>query len=72
MKIIIEKAKCIGCGSCQAVCADFFELRDDGKSHLKGGTFNNEKDMEELEIKEAGCAKEAMEICPVQCIKLSP
>ncbi len=68
MKIILEKSKCIGCGTCAALCEKFFELAEDGKSHLKGAEINPEK--EELEIKEQGCAKEAVEACPVQCIRI--
>ncbi|KKT26765.1 MAG: hypothetical protein UW11_C0006G0031 [Parcubacteria group bacterium GW2011_GWA2_43_9b] len=29
MKIIIERQKCIGCGSCVAVCDKYFEMADD-------------------------------------------
>ncbi|MFH1229529.1 MAG: ferredoxin [Candidatus Aenigmatarchaeota archaeon] len=65
-KIIHEVEKCIGCGACAAVCPNFFEMGDDGKSHLKGG--KEVKDKEELTIKEVDCAKDAENTCPVQCI----
>ncbi|MBZ9572772.1 ferredoxin [Patescibacteria group bacterium] len=70
MKIIIEKEKCIGCGSCAALCPKFFEMAEDGKSHLKGSKFDPKTEKEELEIKEPSCAKEAAEVCPVQIIKI--
>lgn len=70
MKIILEREKCIGCGSCQAICPDVFELKEDVKSHLKGGKGNPDEKSEELEIPEVSCVKEAAEICPVQCIKI--
>ena len=35
MKVIHEIEKCIGCGACAAVCADYWEMKD-GKAHLKG------------------------------------
>jgi len=70
MKIILEKTKCIGCGSCQSVCPDFFERAADGKSHLKKSRFNAKKEIEELEITKAGCAREAAEVCPMQCIHI--
>ncbi len=58
MKINIDKEKCIGCGSCTAVCPDVFELDDNGKAYLKeGGEETDEK-----------CAQEAADICPVQAI----
>ena len=46
-KIKLEREKCIGCGSCAALCPKYFELIDDGKSHIKGAT---KQDVEELEV----------------------
>jgi len=68
MKIIQERSKCIGCGSCVAVCSKFFKMADDGLVDLKEARQNG--DSFELEIKEVDCAKEAAEICPVQIIKV--
>ena len=58
MKIKIDKEKCIGCGSCVAVCADYFEMDDDNKARLKDG------------VNGAECAQEAVDICPVQAIEI--
>lgn len=68
MKIIIETKKCIGCGSCVAVCPDYFELGDDGKAKLNGG--KNEGNSNVLHTNKEGCSREAIEICPVECIKI--
>jgi ferredoxin len=70
MKIIIERPRCIGCGSCVAVCPKFFDLAsdDDGLVNLKDGTQNG--DNFELEVIDVDCAKEAADICPVQVIKI--
>ncbi len=57
-KIIHDREKCIGCGACVSVC-DNWEMGDDGKAKLK-----------KTEVEEVGCNKEAVEICPVQCIKI--
>ena len=69
MKITHQQNKCIGCGSCAAVCPDFWIMGDDGKAKLKGS-----KDMGngvfELEVDSPGCNKEAESVCPVQCIKI--
>ncbi|MBI5148060.1 ferredoxin [Candidatus Pacearchaeota archaeon] len=54
-KVKIDKEKCIGCGSCVAVCAGNFELKGD-KAFVK----KTESDLE--------CNKEAADICPVQAI----
>lgn len=60
MKIIFDEEKCIGCGSCQAVCPKFWKLADNGKAEYMGPQ----------ELKEEGCNKEAAQACPVQCIKI--
>ncbi len=64
-KIKLEREKCIGCGSCQALCPKYFELTDDGKSHIKGSA---KQDVEELEVEKIECAESAVEACPAQCI----
>jgi ferredoxin len=64
-KIKIERGKCIGCGSCAALCPKHFEIIDDGKSHLKNA---EKKDIEELEVEKLECAEPAAEACPAQCI----
>ncbi|MCX6722760.1 MAG: ferredoxin [Candidatus Staskawiczbacteria bacterium] len=66
-KIKLEREKCIGCGSCQALCAKYFELVDDGKSHVVGAT---KQDIEELEVTKIECAESASEACPAQCIHI--
>jgi len=66
-KIIIEKEKCIGCGSCAALCAKYFEMGEDGKSSLKDAP---KQDVQELEVENVECAEAASEACPVQCIHI--
>lgn len=68
MKIIQEREKCIGCGSCVAVCPKYWELAEDGKSNLLGSKPQGKN--YELELEKAGCNQEAADICPVQCIKI--
>jgi len=55
----VNRDKCIGCGLCTSICADVFEIADDGKARVK-----NPK----------GCGKcdckEAADSCPVQAISL--
>jgi ferredoxin len=59
-KIILEREKCIGCGSCEAVCPKNWKLQEDGKANYLGA----------IETKEIGCNQEAADNCPVQCIKI--
>ena len=56
--IKIDKEKCIGCGSCSALCEEVFEMRDDGKAHVKDPK------------SKLPCVKEAKEACPVEAITI--
>jgi len=56
-KIEINKSKCIGCGTCTALCPEIFELKG-GKAAAK----RKESDK--------ACVEEAADSCPVQAIKL--
>jgi len=66
-KIILDKEKCIGCGSCAAVCSDFFEMGPDSKSHLKDSTDIGEG-KEELKTDNSACAADAKSACPAEAI----
>ncbi len=68
MKIIQEHSKCIGCGSCVAVCSKYFEMDKNNLAIIIGGAMKGEN--MELEINEETCAKEAADICPVQIISV--
>lgn len=72
MKIVLYRSKCIGCGSCAAVCPGFFEIADDGLSHIKGSQRDAEGN-DSLETKEEDkkCVAEAAEVCPVQIIEIT-
>jgi ferredoxin len=71
MKIIQEKSKCIGCGTCASLCSRYFEMQDDGKAQLiEPDLIDKESERYEKTIEEVSCAKEAVEGCPVQCIEI--
>lgn len=59
IKIKVDREKCIGCGSCVAVCEKNFELKD-GKARAK-----------KTEVKEIGCNQEAADVCPVGAITIT-
>ena len=56
--VSINKEECIGCGSCESVCPEVFEMID-GKASVKAGkaSLNSPN------------VKEAIEICAVDAIK---
>ena len=70
MKIIHEREKCIGCGSCAALCSKYWEMAEDGKARLLGSKTNPKTGNDEREIERVECNQEAAEGCPVQCISI--
>ena len=73
MKIVQKYKDCIGCGACVAVCPDFWEMNEkDGNARPKQGKKNSKTGDYEFEVKKnkIGCNKDAIEICPVQIIKI--
>ena len=67
-KIIHDRPICIGCGACAAVCPDFWEMVEDGKSDLKKAKKMGERQVREIDKIE--CNMEAAESCPVNCIHI--
>ena len=68
VKVILERPLCIGCSNCAQVCPEFWEMAEDGFSHLKGS--GKEGENEEREFDEAGCNMQAAEECPATCIHI--
>jgi ferredoxin len=33
--VSVDTKTCIGCGACAALCPEVFEIKSDGKSHVK-------------------------------------
>lgn len=68
-KVIQEREKCIGCGSCAALCPKYWEMAEDGKSRLLNSIQKGEGNFE-LEVVDIECNKEAADSCPVQIIHI--
>ena len=60
MKVTVDQKKCIGCGSCVATCPKHFKMNAKGKSEVIDAKVD--KITPEL--------KDAVDCCPVQCIKV--
>lgn len=58
-KIIVDKEKCIGCGTCIALAPEIFEMDDAGKSNIKKSSKINGETL-----------KLAIDSCPTQAIKI--
>ena len=56
--VSVNKETCIGCGSCEAVCPDVFEMKD-MKAVVKSGADSKKS-----------CVREAIDTCPVDAIKI--
>jgi len=69
-KIIHEREKCIGCGSCVALCPKYWEMAEDGKARLSGSKENSKTGNSELEVEKIECNQEAADACPVQIIHI--
>lgn len=71
-KVLHYRDGCIGCGACAAVCEQYWDMHDDGRSFLKGSKLQEgvSDTVYELEVDEAGCNIDAEEVCPVQVIKV--
>jgi ferredoxin len=61
MKPVVDHDLCIGCGACEDVCEDVFQLKEDGLSYVI-----NENPGEEL----YGCTRDAADSCPVDAITI--
>ncbi len=61
MKAKVNKDICIGCGACQAILPDVFELEDDGLATCKEENITDDNKDE---------VKDASESCPTGAIEV--
>jgi ferredoxin len=58
-KVTVDAATCVGCGLCEQLCPDVFQVQGDGLAHVKADS-------------SATCnLKEVADQCPVSAIKIS-
>jgi len=62
-KINYNEEECIGCGACTVQCPENWELVE------KNGLFKAKP--KQTNLSDIGKNKEAEEVCPVNCIKIS-
>jgi len=56
-KLVIDKAKCIGCGTCVALSPKVFKMTDDGKAEIIDETADSKENIQNT-----------IDACPVQAI----
>ena len=72
MKVIIERATCVSCGSCWETCPGLFEQDPDDsfsriiEKYRANGNMAEGTPAEDL----VACAREASDLCPVQIISI--
>ena len=59
MKVKVNKDSCIGCGACEAICPEVFQLNDEGLSTV---VYDESKTVDESSV------QEAVESCPTGAI----
>lgn len=73
MKVIYDKEKCIGCGSCAVVCSDSWDISANGKAILKKAKLNPKTAKYEVVFEwsdEIGCNSDVVDVCPVGAITI--
>jgi ferredoxin len=60
MKVVVNQSNCIGCGACESICPEVFQINDEGFSTVVGKEedFNNHE--EEI--------RDAVDSCPTGAI----
>lgn len=60
MKVVVNQGNCIGCGACESICPEIFQINDEGLSTVIGSEedFNNHE--EEI--------RDALDSCPTGAI----
>lgn len=68
IKVIHERANCIGCGACAAISSDFWKMDEDGLSTLIGSKEEGDKFTLEISEDKKTENQDAADVCPVQII----
>lgn len=58
MKVKVDPALCIGCGACEGICPQVFQMEGDGLAHVVEGA----------DCAASGCCQDAADSCPVAAI----
>lgn len=68
-KVNVDQDVCTGCGTCEALCSEVFEMGDTGKAQITEEY--REDDPSSGEVPEdISCAEAAAQSCPVNAIEI--
>jgi len=65
-KLVVDQEKCIGCGTCVALCPEVFKLNDEGKAEVKLPASNFQPPTFSSQLQDK--VNEAIDSCPVEAI----
>lgn len=66
MKVKVIDDKCIGCGQCEAVCPDVFQIGDEGYAEVITNEFKEEL-IDDIKTAASGCPTDAIEVNDCNC-----
>lgn len=69
-KVKVDKATCIGSGTCVGLCGEVFELGDEGKANITEDYRGDSPYEGEAPDDLSDCVETAEENCPVDAISL--
>jgi len=61
MNVKVSQEKCIGCGSCQAICNEVFDIQDDGLAHVINDNID-ESLFEDVKDAASNCPTDAIDV----------
>jgi ferredoxin len=72
MRIQIDTDECIGCGQCEMMCPEVFEMLESGFAHVIDNEQANDPGLEPEKLEEKIQEKivETVELCPVSAISI--
>ena len=62
MKVVVNQSNCIGCGACESICPEMFQINDEGFSTVIGKEEDFTNHEEEI--------RDAVDSCPTGAIEL--
>lgn len=61
MKVVVNQGNCIGCGACESICPEVFQINDEGLSSVIGKEEDFTSHEEEI--------RDAVDSCPTGAIE---